>query len=170
MTLAAVALVILAGCGDGGTRTVDVTTTEPLSDRPPPAPDPLKARAADAYTAVADRWNPRVEAAWGDVRATCRSSLWRQCAVALREFAAVNGATAQRVARIDMPADAAVHRDAMVLSMNRATRTARTLAGNLADGRPAPVDTAHMREISTAITDTGGHADLLRARLGLPPP
>lgn len=138
--------------------------------KPPSAAELAEREAARRYAAVAEAWNPRVDAAWGDVRATCRSSLWRQCAVALREYATVNSATAQRVARIDMPADAAAQRDAMVLSMNRATQTARTLAGNLADGRPAPIDTTHMREISGAITDTGGHADLLRARLGLPPP
>ncbi len=150
---------------------VDVTTVRPLSDAPPPPLTPdeaLRDRAGVRYQALATVSNRRTTRAWNDVRATCRSSLWKQCAAALREFATVNEDAARAVARIEMPAAAAAHRDAMVLAMGRATRTARTLAGSLERGRPTQVDVSSMKAISAAMTATAGHADLLRARLGLP--
>lgn len=161
--LVAAAVVAVAGCGGSGDEVVQVTQTVHTGAEESP-----KDVAAREYAAIADSDGAEMHRAWGDVQATCRSGLWKQCAVALREYARVTRTTADRVARVDMPADAASHRDAMVVSMSSAVDTARTLATNLSDGKPSPLDTTHMRTLSRANTRTAAHARLVRARLGLP--
>lgn len=161
--VATIAAAIASGCGGS-------SAPSPAASRAPAqtvSTVDAKQQAADAYVAWAERWNAVASADQRRITARCGAGKpWPPCAAAWGQVARHQRASVNALARVEMPAELARDRDRVVRSGARfaAAAAAMSNASTVIDQIDA------RRALTAASMASSSDVQVMRARLGLPPP